>query len=512
MKKIIVVIIYFFGFLHLRANNVSITGISTPDADHITFNISWDNSWYVTGSNWDAVWVFVKAQNCAGTTVWEHIELSTTPADHTVSGGTGLYVEPATTDGKGVFIRRNSDGFGTQSGAITLKFNSSIAAFATTNFHVYGIEMVWVPAGNFNVGDGSTNNTTESVASFGTSGASTVNTITSTHESSGFAQDFLRNNKTGDGSITAHTAVPAAFPKGYNAFYCMKYEISQQQYVAFLNDLSLSQQGSRTVTAPTSATGTLAMTTSGNQNRSSIVVKTPAAAGVPAVYDTDLNINATYGDGDNIACNYLSFDDLKAYLDWTALRPMTELEFEKTARGTTGSVLTEYVWGSATPNITQAVTSAISNSGTSSEVSTASGTGLCAYNGGSSTTLGPFRCGFAATASTVRTSAGGSYWGVMDLGGNLWEQCYSIGYYNGGARVPASFTFDGSLGDGEIDGFGNANVTNWPGTSTSGAVIVRGGNWEHTAQRVQASDRYYVNSIAEHSRTRRTGGRGVRKP
>lgn len=493
----------------VKANNLSITNISVPDADHIQFDISWDNSWYISGVNWDAVWIFVKAQDCDGTTTWDHVDLSTTPADHTVIGGTGLFVEVAVTDGKGVFIRRNSDGFGTQTGTIILKFASSISSYATVNFHVFGIEMVWVPQGSFTVGDGSTNNTTQSTASFGTNGTSTPRSITS---EGSLAQDALRNNKPGDNGITAHPAIPATFPKGYAAFYCMKYEISQQQYVAFLNDLTFTQQGNRTAVPPTSPAGTLAMTTAGNQNRSAIVIKTPSVGGLPAVYDTDLNGDATYGDGDNIACNFLSWEDLKAYLDWAALRPMTELEYEKAARGNIGSVLTEYAWGNTT--ILQAISSSLINGGTASEISTASGTGLCAYGGGASTTLGPLRCGFAATASTVRVTAGASYWGIMDLSGNLWEQTFSCGYFTfGNGRVPTSFAFTGNLGDGTLDGMGNANDPTWVGTSVAGATIVRGGNWESLAQRAQVSDRYFVTIIAESSgRTRRTGGRGVRKP
>lgn len=324
--------------------------------------------------------------------------------------------------------------------------------------------------------------------------------------------DALRNDKAGDGSITAHPAIPATFPKGFNAFYCMKYEISQQQYVAFLNTMSLAQQGNRIAVPPNSAVGTLAMTTAGNQNRNSIVIRTPAAGGAPAVFDVDLNGDATYGDGGDIACNYLSWEDLKAYLDWAALRPMTELEYEKAARGSNGSVLTEYAWGNTT--ILQAISNSLINGGTPSEVSTASGNGLCAYNGGSSTTLGPIRCGFAATASTTRISAGASYWGILELSGNLWEQTISCGYYTvATGRVPVTHAFTGNNGDGTLDGFGNATDPTWVGTSTSGAVIVRGGNWEYSAQRAQISDRHFVANTAENSaRTRRTGGRGVRRP
>ena len=57
--------IAFLLALNVNANNVEITGTSVS-GNNITFNISWENSWYanVAPANWDAVWVFVKYQDC----------------------------------------------------------------------------------------------------------------------------------------------------------------------------------------------------------------------------------------------------------------------------------------------------------------------------------------------------------------------------------------------------------------------------------------------------------------
>ena len=38
--------------------------------------------------------------------------------------------------------------------------------------------------------------------------------------------------------------MPSGFPSGYSAFYAMKYEITQQQYVDFLNSISVDKQES----------------------------------------------------------------------------------------------------------------------------------------------------------------------------------------------------------------------------------------------------------------------------
>lgn len=494
----------------VHGNNLSVTNMSIVGTDKIRFDIAWDNGWFIPGLNWDAAWVFVKAQDCAGTTTWDHVNLSTTATQHTVTGGSGLIVE-ASTDGRGVFIRRNSFGGPAQSGTITLQFASNLPAAATTNFRVFGVEMVWIPQGNFTVGDGSTS-TAHSTFSFGTSNTSTPYSITS---EGGINGDALRNDASSGGQTTLHNGIPASFPKGWNGFYCMKYEISQQQYAAFLNSLVAAHQFIRTANAPASPAGTPVMTDAANRNRNAIVIATPSTNGAPAVYATDLNGDGTYGDGDDIACNYLSWADLTAYLDWSGLRPMTELEFEKAARGPIPSVLTEYAWGNTT--FLQAVSSALNNPGAPSETSSSSGNGLCAANGGASTTLGPLRTGFAATANPYRTWSGASYWGVLDLSGNLWEQTVSCGFFNGN-RVPGTYTFTGTNGDGRLALLnGEADETSWPlsqiGGIPVGTVIVRGGNWEQGAQRTQVSDRAQVASFAENfTRVRRTGGRGVRRP
>ena len=90
-----------FGF-NAKANNVQITG-TTVVGSNVTFNISWDNSWNanVAPANWDAVWVFIKYQDC-NTRLWAHAGLSTVAGDH--SAASPLQVDTVT-DGKGVFIK-----------------------------------------------------------------------------------------------------------------------------------------------------------------------------------------------------------------------------------------------------------------------------------------------------------------------------------------------------------------------------------------------------------------------
>ncbi len=470
------------GMLGIRANNLNITGTSVAGSN-ITFQISWDNSWNanVAPNNWDAVWVFIKYQDCS-TRLWNHAGLSTVNADH--SAASPLQVD-AVSDGKGVFIRRSAFGGGNISSAsITLKM--TIPA-GTYNYKVFGIEMVSVPQGSFTLGG---------------PGAETKKynniTVDATAQSAGLSAASL-----GGSSV----AIPNTFPMGYNAMYCMKYEITQLQYVDFLNTLTYVQQAQRTVSDPISAAGThaLGVAGAGNNNRNGIVISTPGAnAATPAVYANDLtaSIENNTDDGQNIPVNLLSFDDVYAYLDWAALRPMTEMEYEKICRGPMTAVSGEYAWGST--NLTQVYNTlaALVNDNMTTEVFTTVSNGRCAYGVNSSAVAyGPLRVGLFAEGSTGRESAGASYYGVMEMSGNLWETCVTTGNTNGSA-------FTGALGDGTLTVNGDANPTNWP-TGNAGTAIKGSSYFELSTNTLRVSDRTN-NPYSLTSRAYWLGGRGVR--
>ncbi|MBL0309810.1 MAG: SUMF1/EgtB/PvdO family nonheme iron enzyme [Bacteroidetes bacterium] len=494
------------------ANNLQLTNISATTST-ISFDISWDNSWNMSSapSNWDAVWVVVKYQDCnTEEKTWNQRILSTTSGNHSVSGGV-LQVD-AVTDGMGVFIRQSAVGTGNIStSSVSLAFGTAFSNIANVNFELVGIEMVNVPEGAFYVGDGSTATPPLSQNSMGTNGTSSPKEITS--EGGLSANTLAGYNNT---APTQHLAISADFPKGYAAFYCMKYEVSQNQYIQFLNLLPAAQQINRTASSVTSSVGTLALAPAATPSRNGIRIKTSATGSPlsPAVYGADLNNNGTFDeadDGGNIACNYLNWYDLIAYLDWVALRPMTELEFEKAARGPSSQgtpVVAAHVWNTTT--ILQAKSDALSNAGQETEVSTASGNGLCAYDAGN--TLGPLRVGFAATGSTDRAGAGASYYGILDLSGNVWEQAYHIGF-NSGSGYGVAPAFTGVLGDGELGAIGFADATNWGGQNGVVRSVVRGGNWNNISSYCQTSNRSFVTSAGGENSTRinRTGGRGVRQ-
>ena len=469
------VLLFAFSF-NASANNVQITGTSVSGSN-ITFNIAWDNSWNasVAPANWDAVWVFVKYQDC-NTKLWSHVNLNA--AGH--SAGSPLQVDTVT-DNKGVFVRRSAVGGGNIAAtSITLSMNLPAGTY---NFKVFGIEMVNIPQGAFQIGDGVSSYTYNSIS------------IDLNAQTNGLTQAQLG---------TYSTAVPSTFPMGYNAFYAMKYEISQEQYADFLNTLTFTQQKNRVDTDPISAAGSKAMYAgTAILYRNGLAIQTPGSNGaIPAVFGCDATLGTFNGtnDGQNIAMNFLGYLDLSAYLDWSALRPMTEMEFEKICRGPETRIAGEYPWGST--DITAVNSSALNNAFLASETSsTIVNNGMCAYGLGSGSSLyGPLRVGALATGASGRLSAGAAYYGVMDMGGNVWER--AIGTYHAGA------SFDGTLGDGELTPTGFSNPTTWPNTDSS-AVGYRGADYVSPAVYIRTSDRYSVINPGS-GRAYNTVGRGVR--
>jgi formylglycine-generating enzyme required for sulfatase activity len=497
---------FFLAFLflqvvsskNLQANNLNISA-PTVVGSNLQFTISWDNSWNasLTPSNFDAVWVFVKRQACVDN-LWTHALVSTVSGNHSVTGGV-LQVD-AVADGMGVFIRRSALGNGNIStSTVTLALQT--AANAVDNFQVFGTEMVNIPQGDFFIGDNS-NGAGQGSGSNGWGFRSVL--ITNAIQTAGIG---AATNYKSSGSNGCPNPLPATYPLGWNSFYSMKYEISQEQYASFLNTLAFTQQLTRTAVNPASAVGTYAIANASNPSRNGIKVRTSGVSAItPAVYGCDLNNNGTFNeaaDGQNIACNWLAWSDLIAYLDWAALRPMTEFEFEKVCRGASPSSLPgEYAWSSVV--ITQALSTSMNNSGQAGETSTASGNGLCAF-GGSTTANGPLRCGFAASTATNKSQAGGAWFGVMEMSGNVWEQCV------GGVNFNYS-TFTNACGDGTLSAAGgNANTANWPASGGGQAGGVgRGGSYDSGAINCTISDCALMTNNVNQARIQSMGGRGVR--
>lgn len=458
-----------------RANDVLISVLHSEvstDTVYVDLELSWENSWTPSNAqNHDAVWLIAK-----------HKIGNDWVAVYPVTSSSQDYLIKETTDQTGLIIRGlpQSDDF--QSGQLRVGF--LITEVKPLAIYFGAIEVVAVNQGSFVVGDslsfhtlGTPNNRPLRIEA--------ENQLDSTMVSSTKPESVLGN-------------IPPGFPKGYEGFYCMKYELSQGQIVDFMNHLSYPSQKTLFSQIDSLAIGDYLFGNKG-QNFGGIRCSRPASDGWPAVFISDLSGNMQPGDpadGETLACNFISWSFLLTYLDWAGLRPMTELEFEKACRGTVPSSPREFAFGS--PFFVDANTTTLDGTAFETYLDTLpKGAGILVS--GFTGRFGPLRTGFAASKQSNRLESGASYWGIMELSGNLWEQTVSVAKPNG-------LSFEGSHGDG--------NLTNgWPSDWKTEASIVRGGAWNSGLflpyRDLAVSDRYYYGLASERARNT-TGGRGVR--
>jgi formylglycine-generating enzyme required for sulfatase activity len=507
--KYILLIVALFSFT-AKANNISISNISltgqntTAGANNfsnfvmVKFNLSWENSWRtsVGPGNWDAAWVFVKYRTPGGD--WQHANLNNT--GNIIPSGTAIDIGlrfPSTpfnnssNPGVGAFIYRSTNGSGTFTAVdVQLKWNygsQSVTDNQAVEVQVFGLEMIYIPQGAFNVGGGGGVSALTST---------TINTANATTPPSGTGS---LGGQAG-GYPTGQTAPSfSSWPNGYAGFYCMKYELSQQGYVDFLNSLTRTQQIARVASniSGTSVTNRYVMSNTTTQaNRS--VIKCDAnipASPAPVTFYCDQNGNNAGGDIDDgqcIAMNWIGSPDALAYFDWSGLRPMTELEFEKICRGPVLPVLNEYAWGNTTITI---LSGTVINDSRPDEARGYAGPNA---NIGLGTTY-VVRAGLFADASTNRMQSGAAYYGVMEMTGNLNERTISISTNEGK-------NFMGNHGNGILYFLGDANETSWPSAISLGW---RGGAYSNGTNRGYISDRATQDSNSN-SRDASSAIRGVR--
>jgi len=511
MKKTIYLFTLLFITSQSFANNLVIGNPAYSSANNtLTFTIKWDNSWRVNGeqgpNNWDAVWVFVKRQPCAANGIWSHALLSTTASEHTITTpNTYNLIIDKVDDGMGVFIHRNVSannqiGNLTTATTVTIKLSGLYqpnligASSSADNFRVFGVEMVYVPTGSFYIGDGRSTNTNNF------SKGNTIGSvqITSAIQTAGIG---AYTNYTSNPTYGCVIPLPSTYPLGYNGFYCMKYEISQQQIVDYLNTLTYDQQAGRLAVWGRNPTQNNIYWNNANY-RQFVYITTPGTNNsVPAIF----GYPGGYTWCAFISAAHMNWQDLTSYLDWSGLRPMTEFEFEKACRGPINPVAYEYPWGNATTLNMIYGWQTNGNSATEYYNALLDGMVNAAYD------QGPTRSGFAATASTNRVQSGATYYGIMDMAGNVFEQCV------GGGTGNNYSTFTTANGDGVLTKTGLADVTGWPsnGGVASGTIIKGGGHYTNSgsANQFQVSDRaYFAGTVNNNSsnKDRAYGGRGIR--
>lgn len=527
-----------------EANNLSIKNVRKSSQNDsmkcaaISFDISWDNSWRNENSNYDAVWVFAKYFDY-GTSRWKHVKLGglgLNPGGFSCGEGEPLDVLLPDEDAMGCFFQRGEDGTGSisnEGAQIIWDYSEEgISGLSASEapVKVFGIEMVYVPTDEFYVGDGDGVN--ESYRAFhGYVDGAIVDNVAVKITTSPVDLTYDGGGKytvDGDGGIKYSTTVNPYWPTGYGAFYIMKYELSQSQYCGFLNTLTVEEQKNhKNGTLTEDDIGKYAMTNSSTVLYRQVVkvAGTHPFAGSSFYFGCDYaennnngdNIfNNTFGqqlqeiDGQCIAMHYLRWQDLCAYADWACLRPLTELEFEKAARGTGLPIFQDKPWG--TTDLTK-VTGSITDAGKDTESPGMTGNGICNYNFGIS---GALRCGFAQQDDTTRVQAGAGCFGAAELVGNINERYAAL-------TIAAGRAFQGTHGDGVLttaSGYeGNATNVDWPGidatpsngvTSATGSGF-RGGGFQNTEERMPLSDRYYALLTAD-GFTRGYGGRLGRTP
>ena len=535
-KAAYLLFIFLFSAGICSANNIQLTNVSIvnggPGLIRVKFDVTWDNSWRtnIGPANNDGAWVFFKYKLPGG--LWTHLNMTgfnnLLPAGFDVFQNTG-------TNKVGAMIMRDAGNLGVGSVTATnielgvinnLPYNIDVRGFA--------IEMVYVPAPSgsrpiFGDGDG----TAESVNALHYSdNLATNNSVLPTvcdvngFDDAKLSTDgiFIYSNDTIQ--TTNPIGVLEPFPT-MKALWCMKYEINQAGYRDFLNTLDSVQQVNRTSVAVTSATGTSAL--SGGTARNSIEIATPASNSFGAVYGCDANNNNIYnepGDGEWIACNFLAWVDVAAYLDWSGLAPMSELQYERMCRGNSSAgpnpaVLGEYAWGT---NTIFASNYTLTGGATTAEVANnASGTvGNAAY--ATTSNAGPLRSGIFATATSNRITSGGTYYGIMEMSGNMPEYCIMLGSVAGRSChfIPNGNGVLSNLGNAQLSvggtGFwpgmeGNLNLaatTTCSGTcevTSSGGIRFRGGSIGDAAASLSVSDRGTV--FTPTARAYNRGGRGV---
>ena len=428
--SLLLIFLFVLSYAELHAGDLEIKNIRFVNRQnlglqpHVLFDLSWKNAWK-NDKNHDAVWIFTKFNN----NPWAHPKIDTD--GHAIiknriagcpdpvikaskdSMGLWIYVDEAYRGDINVKVKINLD-----------TSNQQIKWPMPRDFKVYGLEMVYIPAGPFFVGDPSP--ASENYASL-------FESDTAGNRKGAFYIDSEEEIIIGKGNSNLYYwseeeiyngdqkgPIPAAYPKGTNAFYLMKYELSQGNYADFLTQLPdnwsylLSPIGGKNY----------------YKKKGSIYQK-----------------NGKYfAKANQRPMNYISFTDGLAYSDWAGLRPITELEYEKAARGPSSPHSGYFVWGTDNYNRLERYVDV--------DGQVINGNG---YNEKDLT-------------DDNRDIFGASYYWVMDLSGSLWEKVITIGN-------PIGRSFKGTHGDGLLE-FGKATNKDWPQSNDEeGGFGYRGGGY-----------------------------------
>lgn len=466
MKNILILFVFSTLLIAVKANNISVTNVSltrnaTTHTGQITFTIAWENSWRTSTneSNYDGAWIFIKYRKTS-TSDWRHATISVT--GFVAGTGATLKIPP---DGKGSFIYRSANGIGNVSYvANKLTWNTvsdGVLDNETVEIKVFAVEMVYIPTGNFYLGSGGS----EAVA-FTDGNSKNPFLVTTNPITFGLVPGTL--NPHGYGPL--NTTLPAAFPTGYNAFWIMKYECTWRQYLDFLNNINL------------------AMATINNTIPFNVF---PLENGPDAILYYVKGVHPNFSSDAILYPVFLYAADQRsaAFADWSGLRPMSEMEFEKACRGANVvPVPNEYAWGNTfSSTITNVANFRYTNESVASPSDANNDINNVNY------LLDPFgnsfhvsyKVGiFARASGSSRTLSGGTYYGVMNMSDHVKEVCVTI-------VNPEGRAFNSAIhGDGYLAANGNSDIPTWTNKNVFG---MKGSWYGGNLDDARVSDRRYVN-------------------
>jgi hypothetical protein len=413
----------FISFCSLaNANNMLVQNVTTLGNDpvnktiQVQFDISWDNSWR-DAINWDAAWIFMKFKDANG--LWQHAQLNQTGFANGIGTANTLQV---TSDKVGSWLYRSAQGSGTfNSTGMQLQWSYGLAGLSNVSgleVRVFAVEMVYVPEGDFSCAGKLESSYTSFNYSNGYSRAGgifiapgnnfpVINSQVSPTltYNDGNELNFKIRGNTGIDFNNDGVIENSNYPRGYNAFYCYKYELTEQQYADLLNTLTEEQ------------------------------ISILGLAGSSITITDGQYFSST----PNKACNNSTATRLLVYADWSGIRPMSFLEFQKVSYGPLQPQYNSTNNSNSTPdgfsyNVNMRGYPAWGGTGIPNNFN------ILAGNAGST-----------ASEGSTRLSAGASYYGAMDLTGSAIEPVVSLNAVN----------FSELNGDGNLLASGYSNVNSW---------------------------------------------------